>query len=85
MVVVATTAAGTGPRLASVRPMAAPKTGPSTTFCGRTPSRPPSAPVAAPTVTGPALVSCPAAQPSGATNAALVAIRAHNGGISPGR
>ena len=82
----AVTEAGTGrPRAASPRPTAAPNSGPSSTFCGRIPSRPPRVPVAAPTATGPAPVTRPAAHPSGATSAALVPIRAHNGGISPGR
>src|SRR5215472_9961777 len=82
----AVTAAGAGcPRAASPRPTAAPNSGPSSTFCGRIPSRPPRVPVAAPTTTGPAPVSRSAAHPSGATSAALVAIRAHSGGISPGR
>ena len=82
----ATTAAGTVRcRALSSLPTAAPNTGPASTFCGRTPSRPPSPPVTAPTATGPARPVRPAAQPSGATRAALVAIRCHSGGISPGR
>src|SRR5262245_47296674 len=82
----AVTEAGTGRlRAASPRPTAAPNSGPSSTFCGRIPSSPPRVPVAAPTATGPAPVTRPAAHPNGATSAALVAIRAHSGGISPGR
>ena len=38
-----------------------------------------------PTATGPAPVSRPAAQPSGAASAALAAMRCHSAGISPGR
>ncbi len=77
----ATTAAGTGRcRALSSPPTAAPNTGPASTFCGRIPSRPPSPPVTAPTVTGPARPVRPAAQPSGATRAALVAIRCHKRG-----
>jgi hypothetical protein len=70
---------------ANAAPTAAPSTGPRATFCGRTPRVPPSSPVAVPTTTGPAGVSRPASQPSGATRAALVAMRANSGGISPGR
>jgi len=85
-VVAATTDGGTGRRPApSAPPTAAPNRGPSRTFCWRIPSRPPKAPVAAPTSTGLRRVSRPAAQPSGATSAALVAIRCHSGGISPRR
>ena len=57
--------------------------GPSTTFCGRTPSAPASgAGDRSPTATGPAPVSRPRAQPSGAASAALAAMRDHSAGIS---
>src|SRR6185437_821680 len=85
-VVLATIDAGTGrPRAPRIRPTAAPNNGPSTTFCGRTPSSPASAPVAVPTETGPALVARPTTQPSGPTSAALTAMRFQSGGSSPTR
>ena len=67
----------------SARPAATPHTGPSATFWGRTPRTPPSVPVIPPIATGPA-PNRSAAQPSGATSAALAAIRDHSAGISPG-
>jgi hypothetical protein len=86
MVVHATIAPGIGGRrAASRRPAAAPKIGPSNTFCGRTPNRPASAPVPVATATVPAPAIRSAAHPTGAISAALAAIRCHSGGISPGR
>src|SRR6266545_2997318 len=66
-----------------VRPT--PTSGPSATFCGRSPRAPATAPAAAPTATGPAPVRRWAAHPSGAASAELVAMRCHSAGISPGR
>ena len=66
-------------------PTAAPTTGPSRTFCGRSPSAPAAAPATVATGTGPAPVTWSAAQPSGAATAPLAMIRDHRAGISPGR
>ncbi len=56
-----------------------------TTFWGRIPKVPPIAPVTAPTTVGPTGVTRSAAHPTGATKAALTAMRCHSAGISPGR
>ena len=86
MVVLATTAAGAATTTGRERPTDCkpekwPQQPPSAV--GHR-AAPPSAPVPVPTATGP-LRHRPAAHPTGATSAALVAIRCHSGGSSPGR
>lgn len=46
---------------------------------------PATVPVTAAAATGPTRATRPATHPMGATSAPLIAIRCHNGGISPGR
>jgi len=67
------------------QPTARPTSGPRTTFCGRSPIAPANAPTSTPTTTGPAPVSLPSAQPSGAISATLITMRDHSAGIWPGR
>ncbi len=78
-------AGGRRSRRASPVPSARPNSGPRITLCGRRPTAPVTAPAAVATPTGPARVTRPAAQPSGAAIAALARMRCHSAGISPGR
>src|SRR5581483_4940995 len=65
-------------------PTAAPTTGPSATFCGRSPSAPAAAPATVATGSPRTPVTRCAAQPTGAATAPLARIRPHRAGTPSG-